>query len=590
MSDSIGFVISSSPAKILVRIEGLDILEKNKSSLQIGRYLKVDDGNHNFAVVSISNIGSVLVERNGKQEWVFDLEACPIGALLKQDEGYSFTKSAFVLPVPTERVHILEDNFLEVIYSLSSKHSFQIGLLASNKSVPIFLDGDRFFAKHIGVVGSTGSGKSCAVANILQNAVGISDGKYPISANQNNSHIVIFDLHSEYASAFKLDSDQGFTLNELTIDKLQLPFWLMNSEELESMFIESNESNSHNQISIFKKAVILNKKKYNKGLEVVNYDTPCYFSLREVLNFIDNSNREVIGRLEGEGKPKLADGNLVGEISQYFEAPLEFVVTSTAKDSKATTGPFNGEFTRFISRLETRMADERLSFILSPKKESGAEYGSADFPEILKQFIGYIDKSNVSIVDLSGIPFEVLSITVSLISRLIFDFGFHYSKIRHANDQLNDIPILIVCEEAHNYVPSNDSAAYRASRKSIERIAKEGRKYGISLMVVSQRPSEVSPTIYAQCNNFIALRLTNTADQSYVKNLLPENARGAAEILPNLAQGEALVVGDAAVMSTVVSMKKPVPEPKSASVSVYEEWKSPWKVPTFEDVVSRWRR
>jgi DNA helicase HerA-like ATPase len=132
----------------------------------------------------------------------------------------------------------------------------------------------------------------------------------------------------------------------------------------------------------------------------------------------------------------------------------------------------------------------------------------------MKQFVGYLNRSNVTIVDLSGIPFEVLSVTVSLIARLIFDFCFHYSKLRHEATLLNDIPVMLVCEEAHNYVPQNDSAEYRSSRKSIERIAKEGRKYGLSLMVVSQRPSEVSETIFAQCNNFIALRLTNSNDQN----------------------------------------------------------------------------
>jgi DNA helicase HerA-like ATPase len=149
---------------------------------------------------------------------------------------------------------------------------------------------------------------------------------------------------------------------------------------------------------------------------------------------------------------------------------------------------------------------------------------------------------------------------------------------------------MIVCEEAHNYVPRDSHAAYRASRKSIERIAKEGRKYGLSLMVVSQRPSEVSETIFAQCSNFISLRLTNDADQTYVRRLFPDNANAITEILPNLAPGECVVVGDAVLLPAVIKMPLPVPEPHSQSVKVHSEWKTPWRDVVFAQVIERWRK
>ncbi|MEH6917673.1 ATP-binding protein, partial [Priestia megaterium] len=194
------------------------------------------------------------------------------------------------------------------------------------------------------------------------------------------------------------------------------------------------------------------------------------------------------------------------------------------------------------------------------------------------------------IIDLSGIPFEVLSITVSLVSRLIFDFCFHYSKLQHQKELLNDIPVMIVCEEAHNYIPRSDNSEYRSSKKSIERIAKEGRKYGLSLMVVSQRPSEVSETIFAQCNNFISLRLTNHSDQNYIKNLMPDSTNSIVEILPNLSPGECIVVGDSIIMPTVVKMDVPNPEPKSQSIRFNNEWQQPWKEVTFEDIIKHWRK
>ena len=343
-------------------------------------------------------------------------------------------------------------------------------------------------------------------------------------------------------------------------------------------------------LSQFKHAVVLNKEKHNPGIKEVTYDTPVYFSIQEVYRFIENLNREVIGRLANEDKPKLVDGTLVEDRKIYFDKIYDFAANSSSKDAKATNGPFNGEFNRFVSRLEAKLSDKRLRFLLNAKKAVGQAHVTADFETLMKQFIGYLDKANVTIVDLSGVPFEVLSITVSLISRLIFDFCFHYSKLRHGQDKLNDIPVMLVCEEAHNYVSRDDHSAYRASRKSIERIAKEGRKYGLRLMVVSQRPSEVSETIFAQCNNFISLRLTNDADQAYVRRLFPDNANAITEILPNLAPGECVVVGDAVLLPAVIKMPLPAPEPHSQSVRVRDEWKEQWRDVVFSHVIDRWQK
>jgi DNA helicase HerA-like ATPase len=583
----VGSVMVSSPSQITVQIDSLEVFESNKSDLQVGKYIKIEDGNHNFAIAIVKNIAG----KNDDDNWVFAIDATPIGALIANGSEFEFKKGTPVLPVPTEPVYIMDPTTLDALFSNNGAFNFNIGTLSNNVSVDFNLHGNRFFSKHIGIVGSTGSGKSCAVSRVLQNVVGITSDGYALHAQQNNSHIVIFDLHSEYAAAFSIESEADFTLNNLTVDALQLPYWLMNSEELESMFIESSESNSHNQMAIFKRAVIANKKKHNPTLVDATYDTPCYFSINEVVNFIDNIDREVIGRKEGEGKPKLHDGTLIeNQEESYFESRLTFVASSTAAATKATNGPFYGEFNRFISRLETRLSDDRLRFLLKPTKSDGTMFSTSDFNLLLKQFIGYSNKSNVTIFDLSGVPFEVLSVTVSLLSRIIFDFSFHNSKLRHAEGEKNDVPILLVCEEAHNYVPASDSSMYRASRKSIERIAKEGRKYGLSLMVVSQRPSEVSPTIFSQCSNFIALRLTNKADQNYIKGLLPENTSSASEMLPSLGQGEALVVGDAAIMPSLVQLPKPIPEPKSASVDVHTVWCENWNEPSFEGVIRRWRK
>lgn len=588
-TSSIGQVLSCSPEAIVVLIEDLKTFEEHKAALQVGRYLRIAQGNNDFTVASIRNVRGVQSQdTEGKPKWQFHIECQAVGTLV---DGETFERASVLLPVPTEPAFPADNDTMDKLFAEDADYQFPLGQLTLNKATAMKIHGDRFFSKHVAIVGSTGSGKSCAVARILHDVVGIVDEKNSNIGKQNNSHVVIFDIHDEYTAAFSLQEEQNFTLNRLDIDSLQLPYWLMNSEELESMFIESNEQNSHNQVSQFKQAVILNKEKHNPDVKEMTYDTPVYFSISEVYRYIENMNREVIGRLAGENKPKLEDGTLVEKREdRYFDEQCAFVAPSTAAATKATNGPFNGEFNRFVSRLETKLADKRLRFLLHPVKDDGAPFKTDDFEEIMKQFVGYLKKANITIVDLSGIPFEVLSITVSLVSRLIFDFCFHYSKLRHEKDALNDVPVMIVCEEAHNYIPQREDAAYRASRKSLERVAKEGRKYGLSLMVVSQRPSEVSETIFAQCNNFLALRLTNNADQNYVRRLFPDNSSGITDILPNLAPGECVVVGDAVLLPAVVQMPLPKPEPHSRSVSVHKEWSEPWRDVTFSDVISRWRK
>jgi DNA helicase HerA-like ATPase len=596
--NKIGYVTSSAPDKISVEIEGLACFEEHKSQLQVGKFLKIEDGNHNFAVASIKNItGTQIVKDDGSNAvWRFVLDTGPIGALIKNGSDFTFVRGSQVLPVPTEPVYVFDQSDLAVIFSSTADFDFKIGMLSGSANVPFHVDGDKFFGKHIGVVGSTGSGKSCTVASLLQGAVGISNFKNKYLTSQKNSHILIFDIHSEYASAFTIDDSEKFNLNVLDVDKLRIPYWLMNSEELEALFIESGEQNKHNQISQFKRAVIANKERHNPTIEKITYDTPVYFSIKEVFNYIENKNNLTV--YEKDSKSYFA--SIPIKDIEYSESKLWDSIqfeTSTGNSSHkilgskvSKEGGFNGEFDRFVSRLETRLNDKRLGFLLHPTDVSGTELKTNDFEKVLQQFLGYLNKSNVTIVDLSGIPFEVLSITVSLISRLIFDFAFHYSKIRHSQNLTNDIPFLIVCEEAHNYLPQTGGADYKAAKKSIERIAKEGRKYGLSLMVVSQRPSEVSDTIFSQCNNFLSLRLTNKADQNYIKALLPDSSSELVELLPTLRQGEAFIVGDAVLMPSLIQLPPPCPEPKSASIDTYTEWKSDWRGIDFNDVVKRWRK
>jgi DNA helicase HerA-like ATPase len=188
---------------------------------------------------------------------------------------------------------------------------------------------------------------------------------------------------------------------------------------------------------------------------------------------------------------------------------------------------------------------------------------------------------------LSGVPFEVLSITVSLISRILFDYAYLFKKT--SKSLTNETPLLTVYEEAHKYVPKNNLSRFNASRISIERIAKEGRKYGITAVIVSQRPSEISETIFSQCSNFISMRLTNPEDQNYVRRLLPDTLGSLTETLPMLREGEALLIGDSVVIPSLVSIDHCDPSPSSNDIKYLEEWKKQWKNVDFSPIIKKWQ-
>ncbi|EES0219730.1 Bipolar DNA helicase, partial [Escherichia coli] len=247
----------------------------------------------------------------------------------------------------------------------------------------------------------------------------------------------------------------------------------------------------------------------------------------------------------------------------------------------------DGTLDKFISRFSEKINQDRLSFLFS-KKSRGQQ-----FEDVIKTLLGVKEGSNnknVTIIDLSGIPFEVLSITVSLISRLIFEYGYVYKKMKESKGENTDFPILLVYEEAHKYVPNSDLAKYRSSKKSIERIAKEGRKYGVTLLLASQRPSEISETIFSQCNNFIAMRLTNPVDQNYVKKLLPDTLGAIIDTLPSLKAGEALIIGESIVLPSIVLIDQCPKDrqPSSNDIRYWEIWKEQWRTVDFANVKELW--
>ncbi|MBB5061034.1 hypothetical protein HDF16_005770 [Granulicella aggregans] len=571
-------IVSVSPNQIEIEVlDPVSFKSKADIPLTIGSYLKIsdDDGMAIIAIVKSFKLkdtsASVLDEPGSGMS--FMLQAQPVGFL---DDKGDFRRGGQQIAIPPTNVELAAEQTLKAIYQPEdAKKLFSFGVLAQDRNIAVTLDGDKFFGKHIAVVGATGSGKSCTVAKILQEGIAPSSDQTSRAA-LNNAHIIIFDIHGEYEPAFPAATN-------LSIDNLSLPYWLLNSEELEEMFIESGESNSYNQASMFKRAVTLNKQKYHPNISGVNYDSPIYFSLTEVVRYIKNQNFATKDAKTAELKIKSVEV-LAGIHRDYwlFEE-IEFEEKATGK---VNDGPYYGEFHRFLSRLETKVADDRLGFLLTPRQIEGRDLKTEDLEDILRGVLGYRSdgKANVTVVDLSGIPFEVLSVVVSLISRLTFDFALHFKRIKGIGEEL---PILLVYEEAHRYVPNQGGARFSSVRRSIERIAKEGRKYGLSLMVVSQRPSEVSETIFSQCNNYVAMRLTNPADQAYVRKLLPDDLCGVTDALSTLEQRECILLGDACNLPTIVRVGELVNKPDSEDIQFHTEWKKDWFEATFAAVVKK---
>lgn len=402
-----------------------------------------------------------------------------------------------------------------------------IGRYAINEEAKAWLDGNKLFQRHAVIVGSTGSGKSYTVAALIEKI-----------AELKSSNAVLFDIHGEYepiiGEGIKHYKIAGPT-DSLTDDVMFLPYWLLNYEEMISLMLDRSDSNAPNQAMMFSKGVLEGKTKFltEKGISLsdgLTIDSPVPYDINELIGFLDHYDKE---RVMGAG-------------------------------NREKNGDFNGKLSRFIQRLTAKISDKRLNFMFSDD-EALLEY---DYMNALcKQLMAPASQSGgVKIIDFSEVPSDILPLMVSLIARLIFSVQQWVDK-----DEIN--PIAIFCDEAHLYIPANAQQGVEiSSLHSFERISKEGRKYGVGLVVISQRPSEVNHTVLSQSSNFIAMRLTNAEDQNVIKKLLPDSIGNFADILPILNVGEAIAVGDASLLPSRILIDKPKIEPNSATVKFWTEW------------------
>jgi DNA helicase HerA-like ATPase len=412
---------------------------------------------------------------------------------------------------------------LAKVYARPRTSNVHIGRLRHNQKVPAFVVTDSLLGKHFAVLGTTGAGKSCAVTVILRS----------ILAEHPKGHVVLLDPHNEYSSAF---ADMAELLNP---SNLQLPYWLLNFEEISHILVGVDAGEQRfTQLAILKDAIVQAKRAMYPEDEYLTVDTPMPYRLADLISAIQ----------EGMGKFNKADGA--------------------------------GPYLSLISRIESLRSDRRFAFM----------FESLTVRDNMRQIMAQLLRipaggKPITIIDISGVPSEVVDVVVSVLFRLVFELAAW-------SDRGAAPPVLLVCEEAHRYVPQDEVAAFAPTKRVISRIAKEGRKYGVTLCLVSQRPSELAIASLAQCNTVFALRLTNEHDQAFVARALPENARWLVESLPSLNTQEAVVVGDGVTVPVHIRFNDLDADhrPSSADPSFAVAWRGDPDETFLERAIERWRR
>ncbi|MGO3764878.1 ATP-binding protein [Glutamicibacter arilaitensis] len=426
-----------------------------------------------------------------------------------------------------------------------------LGSFVADPSAKAVANGDQLFQRHAALVGSTGSGKSWAVALVLEKAAAL---QYP--------NLIVLDMHGEYspltmATEASKQLARGWRVagpNDITESEgvLFLPYWMLTQEELLALLLDRSEDNAPNQAARFTEHVRSLKRKTletagkTEALDNFTVDSPIPFSLSELVELLEFDDTEMVPG---------ARSALVG-------------------------GPFKGKLTRFISRLKTKMKDRRYAFMFkSPESTSEYEW----LHGLAKNMLG--TSQGIKVIDFSEVPSDALPVVVGVFARVLYDIQFW-------SDPEQRTPFTVVCDEAHLYLPAdNITARDQRALDSFERIAKEVRKYGVSLLVVSQRPSDVSKTVLSQCNNFIVLRLTNDQDRRVIERVMPDNLTGLTASLPLLDIGEAIVIGDSIVLPTRIRLDQPSVKPDSATRKFWTEWNTrPAKPETLSNAVEAMRR
>ena len=548
-NDMLGRVTSVDTEQIIIEIENGTVMNK----ICVGNLVAIETAKqHEKIIALIDKVIRKYIENYEDEDdeidemMVSSADYIKVSIIGTYHSVYGSTHDLFkrgveIFPQIESKCYGISDqnlqNFMNILgKDIDADKRLKIGSFMMDTAADAVLDGNKFFQRHAAVLGSTGSGKSWCIANILEKASVL---KY--------TNIIVFDMHGEYKSLSEGSESiaQRFRIagpGDLEVTKsdvLFLPYWLLNREELLSMILDRSDSNAPNQASRFTRHIrdlkeeTLKREGKTDTLKTFTVDSPIPFLMSELIQ----------------------------------KLTIDDTTKGVGKNGAAVKGEWEGKLTRFISRLETKIGDKTYGFMFQPTDEA-QKYDWLG--AILCKLLGYTDgEKGIKIIDFSEVPSDVLPVVTGTLARLLYDVQFWMDPEKRT-------PFTIICDEAHLYLPVKEDAdsVQKQALYNFERIAKEGRKYGVSILPVSQRPADVSKTILSQCNNFIVLRLTNERDKGVIKNLLPDALKSTIEFLPLLDVGEALVVGDAILLPSKIVLDKPsdTHKPISATRNFWDEW------------------
>jgi len=548
-NEAIGAVYSVDTGTVLVTVSNLDALRR----LQVNHLVVLRSsraGQHLIGLINkIMRKALVGVNENEDGDIQDDralveniVRVTLIGTLLDAvgTDQNVFRRTLETVPEIDAPCFVLSGNklteFMRAISTqvIEGQDPLSLGKYTLDEDADAWIDGNRFFQRHAVVVGSTGSGKSWTIARILEQV-----------AQLPNASAILFDIHGEYTplrsdgiSHFRVAGPNDLVANRtLTDGVLFLPYWLLTYEEMLAMLLDRSDQNAPNQAMIFNREVVAAKRTYledaGKTDVLANFtiDSPIPYDLQGVLGQLDKWDTQMVPGARGEKQ-----------------------------------GPFHGKLTRFIQRLRSKTADRRLGFLFAAGDDAMRYEWLEELATVLLGSSKIRKAGGVKIVDFSEVPSDILPLIIGLVARVVF-------SVQQWTEKEKRHPVALLCDEAHLYIPERREAGVsEEGLKSFERIAKEGRKYGVGLTVISQRPAEVNRTVLSQCNNFVAMRLTNAEDQAVIRRLLPDTLGGFADLLPILDIGEALVVGDAAMLPSRIRINEPKNKPSSATVEFWDRW------------------
>lgn len=549
---------------------------------QIGSFIKIPIGYIDLYGV-ISQVGAsavpdklILIQPSGNR-WI------TVQLIGEATRAGNFQRGVSQFPIIGDEAHVVTENDLHVLYGLPDEPQYvQIGNIASAEAIPALLDIDKFITRHSAIVGSTGSGKSNTVTSILKS---ITSGKFP------KAKIILIDPHSEYKSA--LASVANIFSLDSTDNPLKIPFWGLSYNELALILFDKKQASDSQQDILFQDKILNDKHEIAARLklgsipdEEITINSPIPFNIKKILYDLYIEEFAIVNTKADLSTIAYKKDGSGGEMKGDYKKVVLPVFLPPGQGSAA---PFKYKENRilnsYLNKLYGKLKDTRLKFLFETDEYDGI---TKDLDNLLDSWLNH-DKP-ITILDLGGVPFEIMDLVIGLICRIVFESMFWG---RYIDGFGRKRPVLMVFEEAHTYLPRGGSNQFVLGYacNAVRRICKEGRKYGIGASIISQRPSELDDSILSQCGTFISLRLSNSDDQGIIRSSIPDSSFSLSELLPSLRTGEAIIVGEAVKIPSRVIIPLMHPRPDSSDPLPSKEWNDiSIEQPDFPKAINSWRK